>query len=275
MRHLLSAATGAACLLTSACGRDESQSNTASKAANAVQRPVVPNVPIPAPEPPLDRERLLVAAMRAASDFAAGADDRERQKQLAGRKFEFRIRFGCGWASGGSAAPFSWSMNGTTGALKVRATQDLSPNDPPVEALAGQSFETVEGFWVRRPWLLGAVCPRTAEPASTEQAASGAEPKLERNVGIAQFFTPTGPRTLRRSGRAYEATKRLEAGDRPVEGFDLLLAGRLAPLPDGRVIACTASLAGDRPTCVISVEFGKVSIERADTREQLAQWGDG
>ena len=80
---------------------------------------------------------------------------------------------------------------------------------------------------------------------------------------------------MRRSGRAYEATKRLEAGQQPTDGFDFILSGRLAPLPDGRVIACTRPASGERPNCIISVEFGKVWIERADTHEQIAQWGAG
>ena len=94
-------------------------------------------------------------------------------------------------------------------------------------------------------------------------------------LGIAQFFTATGPRTLRRSGRAYEATKKLTEGEKPAAGFDLVLSGRLAPLPNGRVIACTPAGQGARPSCIISVEFGKVWIERADTHEHLADWGSG
>ena len=80
---------------------------------------------------------------------------------------------------------------------------------------------------------------------------------------------------MRRSGRAYEATKKLEQDDKPAGGFDLVLTGRLTSLQDGRVIACTPAAQQARPACVISVEFGKVWIERADTHEQLAQWGSG
>jgi hypothetical protein len=94
-------------------------------------------------------------------------------------------------------------------------------------------------------------------------------------VGIAQFFTDTGPRTMRRSGRPYQATEKLETGKPPVGGFELVLTGKLVALPNGRVIACTRSEGDERPACLISVEFGKVAIERADTHEQLAQWGSG
>jgi hypothetical protein len=295
MRQPLPAAAALASLLLSACG-GEAQQNRAAANGNAADQQAATKLPIPVPEPPLGREQLLTAALKAASAFATGASDEALQKSLDGKKFEFRIRFGCdGPGEEGAGQPFDWTYDKATGALKVRATPALSPKDPPIKALAGEAFETVEGFWVRRPWLMVAACPINEQPESqaeepangkaaaakptrpkptqaTDSATGVSPPQL---VGIAQFFTATGPRTMRRSGRPYEATKRLEDAKAPEGGFDLVLSGRLAPLPNGRVIACTRATSEERPACVISVEFGKVSIERADTHEQLAQWGSG
>ena len=170
MRHIRSAALIVASLAASACGGAQNQDNAAANAANAAQQQVVPELPVPAPEQPLAREQLLLAAEHAASDFAAGADDAQRQKDLADKKFEFRIRFGCDGASDDASGPFDWSVNKQTGALKVRATPTLSTKDAPVKALAGEAFEAVEGFWVRRPWLLNATCPR--KPTAAEGATS-------------------------------------------------------------------------------------------------------
>ncbi len=309
IRQSLSAAA-AASLALCACARDDNQQNQAANAANAVQQQTVP-LPVPSFQAPLDRGQLLVDVLRAATDFASGVDDQQRQKDLADKKFEFRFRFGCnGPDKADSGKDFGWTFNDKTRALKVRATPALSTKNAAVEAIAGEAFEAVEGFWVAQPWLLSAVCPaiekdqaqaatpakqsdsgqsdgKTAETGKTKPSASAdnAKPSADaaaqaaatqpRIVGIAQFFTATGPRTMRRSGRPYEATKRLEAGDKPSGGFDFVLSGRLAPLPDGRVIACTKSTGGARPSCIISVEFGKVWIERADTKEQIAQWGSG
>jgi hypothetical protein len=268
MRQLRTAFLAAASCAAFGCQQPQSQQHESTNAANAGQRQVVPEIPLPAPEPPLGREQLLLAVIHAASDFAAGADDAKAQHALAGKKFEFRIRFGCE-PPPGPAGAYGWTFDASTGALKVRATPTLSSDDVPVKSVAGDAFETVEGFWIRKPWLLGATCPRR-DPAS-QPAPEG---QLQA-VGIAQFFTATGPRTLRRSGRPYEATKKLETGDESKGGFDLVLTGRLVALPDGRVIACTWTSADEQPSCIISVEFGKVSIERADTHEQLAQWGAG
>jgi hypothetical protein len=270
MRHVKAAALAAALLAACGCQQPQSDQDEANSAANAARPQTVPEIPIPVPEPPLGREQLLVAAMRAASDFATGSDDLKAQQALAGKKFEFRVRFGCG-EPGATQGDFSWSFDPATGALKVRAAPTLSANDAPVKAIAGDAFETVEGFWIARPWLTTSACPRTdANPAPAPDRA----PEWQ-TVGIAQFFAATGPRTLRRSGRAYEATKKLPHGEKPAAGFDLVLSGRLAPLPNGRVIACTPSPQGGRPSCIISVEFGKVWIERADTKEHLADWGAG
>jgi hypothetical protein len=275
----LSAAAVALSLLVAGCGREAGQEN----GANAIEDRPVPVPPIPIPQPPLDREQLLLAVAHAASDFAAGSDDSARQADLADKKFEFRIRFGCG-APGDEDSPlFSWSLNQKTHALKVSATPALSTKNSTVKTIAGDNFEAVEGFWIRKPWLLAAACPRTpaeaasAAGASPEEATETAkQPKQPQpTVGIAQFFTASDPRTMRRSGRPYEATKRLEEGDTPSGGFNLVLTGRLKALPNGKVINCTDTQGSVRPSCVISVEFGKVSIERADTHEQLAQWGTG
>jgi hypothetical protein len=270
MRHVKAAALAAACLAACACQERQSQSDEAGNAANAARPQTVPEIPIPVPEPPLGREQLLVDAMQAASAFATGSDDTNAQRELAGKKFEFRVRFGC---EEREIPPpdFSWSFDPATGALKVRAAPTLSSEDPPVKAIAGDAFETVEGFWIARPWLVAAACPRP-NPASAPLPDRTPDSHI---LGIAQFFTATGPRTLRRSGRAYEATKKLAEGEKPSGGFDLVLSGRLAPLPNGRVIACTAAEKGARPSCIISVEFGKVWIERADTKEHLADWGTG
>ncbi len=279
IRNILSAAAAVSCLSIAACGEVADQRNTSTDQGNAADRQAVPKSPLATPERPLVREQVLLAAARAASDFAAGVDDSEAQNALDGRRFEFRIRFGCDGESGHSAA-FDWAFDAATQTLKLSATPTLSAQDDPVRAIAGEAFEAVEGFWIDKPWLLAPACPRVAagKPTAEGDLPDGmGEPSPEAteqaSVGIAQFFSADDARTFRRSGRAYALTQRLEAGTPPAGGFDLVIAGRLKKLPNGRVIACTSSAAGERPACILSVEFGRVVIERADTGEELAQWG--
>ena len=98
----------------------------------------------------------------------------------------------------------------------------------------------------------------------------------QHRVGIAQFFSDTDSRTLRRDGRPYQATKALADGQAPsAQGYDLVLSGRLKRLPDGRVIACKVEQASRPPQCIVSVDFDRVWIERPDTKESLAEWNAG
>jgi len=269
-------------LLIASC-KGPTQAGNAPENAENETIPIVPLPPFPRPAAPLDREQLLLAVAHAASDFAAGIDDQVQQKQLADSKFEFRIRFGCdGPGANDAKSAAGWTVNPETLALRVHAKPTLSRSDAPVAAVADSDYESVEGFWINRPWVLQAVCPQTtqadtksAESSKSAGARTPPAPAAPHAVGIAQFFTAADPRTMRRDGRSYEATKKLDHGDQPADGFDLVLSGRLKALPNGRVITCTSAASDQRPTCILSVEFGKVSIERADTHESLASWGTG
>ena len=275
----------AALALLGACRQPEPQGGT----NDAIEEPV-PNLPaVPRPQPAIDRAAILAAVAQAASATAAGADDMAAQAALDGRQFEFRIRFGCKGPSTELRDEWlGWSHDGQSGTLRVRAMPTLSADDEFVTALGGEQFETVEGFWIPRPWLLEAACPATsavssapavptADTASDETAKRVTEPVPSwSRIGIAQFFTETDPRTGRRAMRPYEAVKMLEPAQ-PVgsQGFNLVLSGRLKALPRRRVIACAAKDADSSPDCVVSAEFDRVWIERPGDREIIAEWGGG
>lgn len=268
---------------------------------NAGQEPEVdlPAAPVPRS---LDREAILAAVAQAASAEASGADNAEAQRELDGRQFEFRIRFGCKGPSNRLRDEWlGWSFDSDTGTLRVRARPTLGVGDELLSELGGDQFEAVEGFWIPRPWLLGPVCPAAApatsgaaasaggpappsqptEKTTTRDAAAATQgtvepvPKWPR-IGIARFFTVDDARTGRRSMRPYEAVKTFDA-KRPIpsNGFNLVLAGRLRALPGGRVIACVAKAAESPPECVVSADFDRVWIEDPDTRDVIAEWGRG
>jgi hypothetical protein len=248
------------------------------------------------PEPAMDRAALLQAVASARSAAAGGVDDSAAQRQLDGKEFELRIRFGCdGPAGSAKALPLGWSLDSSGGVLRVHAAPNLSKESAVIAAMDLQDVEGVEGFWIERPWLLQATCPvkptqpptavvpdsssaaveprKTAsEPQAKEQEQQQPQPAAP-NVGIAQFFSASDPRTGRRDGRPYQAVKKLDdAKGLGKQGFDLVLSGRLRALGGGRVIRCVASDPDAPPACVVAASFDHVWIEDAGSKERIADW---
>jgi hypothetical protein len=285
--------------------------NTANEAVeDAANIVTLPKLPVPAPA--MNRAALLAAVAQAASAAAGGLDDGQAQRELDGKPFEVRIRFGC---SGPTEVPdekaMSWRFDDAKRTLRLRAAPDISIDQPLPAAIAGDAFEAAEGFWVPRPWLLQPGCPVVPPPAPVQppeaptatnktgmnkagttkvatkapasKAAAGTGPAAQEpsaiahhRVAIAQFFSETDSRTLRRDGRPYEATKALAEGQAPsAQGYDLVLSGRLKRLPNGRVIACKVEQPDRPPQCIVSADFDRVWIERPDTKESLAEWNAG
>lgn len=270
-----------ACIaLLGACERvDETQEPDQSPSA-----PVSEVLPVV--DPPLDRAELLLAMTRAASDFAAGRDDAARQRTLDGRLFEVPLRFGC---TGTTDETRTWTFDEATGVLRLRVEPDLTIGAPAVRDLGFSEFEAIEGFWLQRPWLLDSACPAsdpspeaTGEAAPSEAADDSDDSAPEEQTtpaaprfGIAHFYTADDSRTLRRDSRAYQATRKLAAGEAPsTEGYDLVLSGRMSRMPDGRVIACAGRNPDRPPTCVVSVTFDRVAIRRPGG-EIVADWSSG
>lgn len=240
--------------------------------------------PLPVVEPPMDREALLMAVIRAASATAGGKEDKDVQRLLDGKRFELRMRFGCDGAEKDGGAPRSWTFDEERRVLRIRVATDISADTPLLSKLGMGQIEAAEGFWITRPWLLTAGCPAKeraspvpppatpdAAPASPPAADPSPSPPLPR-LAIAQFFTASDSRTHRRE-RAYEVTRTLESGAEPgIQGFDLVVAGRLKRLDDHPVIACLNESTGQAPSCLISSEFERVTIEQPGTGETIADW---
>lgn len=240
---------------------------------------------LPAVDPPLDRSGLLLAVARTASDFTAGRDDSNRQRTLDGRRFEVGLRFGC---PGVTDETRTWTFDAESGVLRVRVEPELTIDAAEISDLDLDEFEAIEGFWIQRPWLLETACPRAAsspEPAEEDAAATDTDSEMPEidapprpampRVGIAHFYTANDSRTLRRDSRAYQATRKLAAGEQPsANGYDLVLSGRLSRMPDGRAITCAGTDPQLPPACVVSVTFDRVELRRPDG-ELVAEWSSG
>ena len=293
-------------LLTGACRQSSENAPTENDSENAV----LPLPPLPVAEPPIGREALLLAAARAASAAALGRNDAARQRELDGKRFEARIRFGCPASRSVTeqGGRFEVRFDEENRTLRLRAAPDLSLNDEVIAGLSSETVEAVEGFWIQRPWLLADGCPRVPQPpqdarqaeapgrASDGEDGAASRPQererpgsrtaedvkqgpvapsiSDRRIGIARFFTDADSRTGRRDHRAYEATKVLKEGEQPsAEGYNLVLSGRLRAQPLGRVISCTMASIDAPPQCVVSAEFGRVWIEQPGSKQVVAEWG--
>ena len=239
--------------LLAAC-RPAPRDDSANEAATAPPAPKP--VEIPVPQPSLDREALLIAALRAASATALGADDSALQADLRGRQFEFRWRFACP----GSAkdAPMRAEYRARDKTLRVTVEPTLDSDSPLLKPLLTQGFEAASGFVVDQPWLLDAACAPAAE-------ADG-------SLAIVELFHADGSRAAR-PPEAYRLTERIEGAGVPEGGLDFVLSGRMEPLPDGKAISCLPSEEGGRPQCLISVKVDRAAVEDPAAKDTLAEWG--
>lgn len=203
---------------------------------------------------------------QAAEAFATGQPNPPELAKLAGRRFEVRLPFGC-HGPAPADAPLGYAWEPKARKLTLRAMPQTWTAAQPIRALLGSpATEAIEGFWLSRPWIHSADCP--AQPAGVAGAAGAAAPQT---VGLAQVFDKGGSRLLRRNGRAYEATRRLEDDQAPpANGYRLVLAGRIVD-HDGSAIRCRSDGADQRPICFVLVELDHVSLETPEGAA-VADW---
>lgn len=242
---------------------------------------------IPTPPPPLGRAELLQAVEAAQAAYAAGEAYPAAAAGLADRRFSVRLPFGCH----GPSAEDGYTFDAERRTLRLSVAPRTWTEAAWARDLVGTpTTETIEGFWIRRPWLPAESCPAVgptspaleagaraaAGPADADAAVPAAPRPMAADspetVGLAQVFEKGGSRLQRRGGRAYEVTRKLEADEVPgVGGFRLVLEGRIAPGPDNRPVNCRGDNPDRRPVCLVRVELERVAFENAGG-EMLAEW---
>ena len=238
-----------------ACGRQPA-APAGNSATNTTAGDVTPV--LPTAKPGLDREQLVIAAMRALTSAALGRDDGEAQKPLRGRDFTLKLRFGCPGVTADPAR--SWTYDEEKQTLRVRVSADLAAQEVPASDLLLSGYEGVAGFTLGTPLLLSPGCPAAPYAAIGEGGPT---------IALAQLFTAQDSR-VQRPQHAYELTKAAEPAEKPTQGLDLVVSGRLAELRDGRAIHCAA--ADGAPTCLISAQIDHVAIENPADGTVLGQW---
>lgn len=260
--------------LTAACqretGQDVQDEGTAAPGASAEASSGVSSES-PVAVAPLTRADLLVAANAAADAVASGRVLPTANLKLKDRAFVLRLPFGC--RAGQPDDWAGWTYDSKSEVLKLSARPERWRDEPWVRTLAGDlSFETVEGFWVERPWSSAEGCP----PSAQLEAVSPAEPPAtlpRQTLGLAQFFAQGAPRTLQRGARPYAFTLKAPAlNPDELRGFTLTISGRVVGFADGQPVHCLNEDPALAPRCLIAAEFAEIAFEDPQTGKVIANW---
>ena len=244
------------------------------KAAVVPPPPPPPPASLALPPPPLTRVEIVQEARRAASAFAIGAKPTLTKSPLIGRRFTVRIPFGCGGPGVSSpTAQADVELDPTTSALKLSARPATWTSLPALADVPNADrIETVEGFWIPRPWVDSEACPARRDPPLPATPT----PAAAQTVGLAQIFEKGGSRVLMRNDHPYEFVRKLPKDDATLLGhsYHLVLEGRLVGFGDGRAIHCWSESADHRPICLYAVTYDRVAFEDATSGAVLAEWRD-
>lgn len=265
---------------------------TPPRPATATPTRVVPTEVLPKAQPPLYRGDLIKLGQKAASAFATGGALQNAGGDLAGRRFELRLPFGCtGAAREGAAVTSGWSYDPKKESLRAFvAPQGWSDTEWLRTAIGDGVVDRAEGFVIERPWILEPACPRPARMASVEagpdeegqsEADTPAAPEEKTaptpadkvpELAVVELFTADAPRSAARGDRGYVAVvKRPPEKVDPNLWFTLVLSGRLATFPGGNSVRCWGDALATRPRCLLAVEIDHAAIVDRDGLE-LAEW---
>jgi hypothetical protein len=241
------------------CSRAPEPSAT-NAGEQAKPAPVETSEPSTIAEPVLDRERLLITFMKAASAAVVGADDQEMQQSLKGRSFEIRMRFGC--PGGAPSATRNWSYDEKSGALKVSVKPDIHGQSDGAAAGKEPAPPPRAGFLIPAPTILASGCP-----AADFAAAVAASHQMR--FGLVETARPEQPRSEQLLD-TYDIVKKIAADAVPTNGLDLIIRGRLES-DAGRTINCAPR--DGAVECLANSTIDKVSIENPATSVLVAEWG--
>lgn len=239
--------------------------------AVAVAPPAIAPAKVEAP-PVLTRNELVQTANSVAMAFADGVPLPTETSPLVGRRFRLALPFGCDGAGGAAiAGPASAQIDPLTRNIKLAARPIDLTSLPLVQRLPeAKTIESVEGFWIPRPWSQLETCP---PPRQTPVPATETPPAAQ-TLGLAQYFEVGGSRTDRRAGRPYELTRKLDRADSAgaERSYALVLEGRIVGYEDGRALRCWSESPDHRPVCLYAVRFDRVAFEDPSDGQVLADW---
>lgn len=239
----------------------------------APPKPVTPAPPaVTAPPPPLTRADIIDGVNRASLQYAATGKLASGKDSLVGRRFSLRIPFGCNGAQiAGAQAALTFDAANQSVTLSARPGNWTTL--PIIQALPGiADIESVEGFWLPRPWSDSEACP----PNIDYPVPVTPTPPTAQTLGLAQIFAANSSRVGQHADHPYEFTRKIPAGDSSLmsHSYELVLEGRITGFADGQALHCWAESPNHQPICLYAVSFDHVAFEDGDTGEVLANWND-
>lgn len=232
-----------------------------------------------AASPTLERGALLAAIDAAASDVAAGVA-RPGPDPLIGRTFSLRVAFGCfgpqarppGETAARDGTP-RWAASDDGRAIRLTlAPSDWTDGD--VSGPAPEGLETLSGVWINQPWMRSEACP-----AWSIRGADAPVVPLPARVAALVMVRPAGAsRVGRSSAQTFNYVVRAEGEEpvaRPVQGYRLVLEGRLVGWADERVIRCRVVSPERPPACAVGAAVDRIAFEDGATGAVLSEWRPG
>jgi hypothetical protein len=230
-----------------------------------VLAPVVLTPPVVIVPSLLGRTELIETANRAIAVFAANGVMSDTSR-LVGRKFFVRLPFGCEPAQAAPGVLQGSVQTGELGSTTLTLRPALWADLPLIQRLANpESIDSVEGFWIPRPWAATESCPPPEMPAPSAIVT----PPTAQTLGLARIFREGESRAQRHAEHPYQLTLKKGATTGP---YRAVLEGHLAAFPDGNALACWAESPAHHPVCLFSISISRVAFETAENGEILGQW---
>lgn len=235
------------------------------------QKAASPPALAPAIPPPLGRVELLSAVADATDATASNAVYPSAVAALGGRTFRLSIPFGCHGPD--AEAPLRYEFDAARRTLRLTAAPDPLMGEAWARAaFASEAPESIEGFWLPRPWSTSEACPPAApQPASVtddrDVSADALEPVRTRplptpeTLALVRVSGASDSRTQRRDERPYRITTRLPEGVVPgVGGYRLVIEGRLDGGSESQPVRCQSADIDVRPVCLVRVAIDRVAF---------------
>jgi len=235
---------------------------------------VASSLSAPEPVPVLTRADLIREARDAADEFTVAGKIPVGADRLVGRRFSVRIPFGCGGVRGGyGPAQMAMTYNVSSQSISLTASPGVWNTLPLMdEIINGSDIESVEGFWIPRPWTYTDSCPaQTDYPVPPTPT-----PPTGQTLGLAQLFEAGSSRVPRRTEHPYAFVRKLQTGDAEVlsHSYRLVLEGEISRYSRGNPLKCWIEAPDHQPICIYAVVFNHVAFEDAATGEMLASWNE-